>query len=471
LSPSSVKELPPGTVVANKWRIEKLLGSGGMGAVYAATHLRNGREAAIKLLHPVVAADADAVRRFLLEGYAANKVGHAGCVQILDDGQDQNGAFLVMERLRGSSTERIAERMGERMPLLAVLAIADAALDVLSAAHRKGIVHRDFKPENLFLTDAGVLKVLDFGLARVMETGGAARLTATGVPMGTPAFMPPEQALAHWERVDARSDVFAIGASIYTLLSGQLVHPARTAPELLVMASTRQAAPLRALEPAVPPPIAHVVDRSLAFDPRHRFADATEMRGALHAAVRASGVTIPSLASLSLPTRADVPDAMLEEQSTLRNPTPEGATATGAPTTSDPALVRHARAGLLIAIAGAIGIGSVVVGSRYLGSKGSASHGAGDPPSAGASSFVTTPAEATAVRSDTSLAAEPPPGPMASAETPTVEPVPSASASAPPRPRPGASKPSALPKPTTAPTATPAPVTTSDDPLDNYRPK
>jgi hypothetical protein len=160
---------------------------------------------------------------------------------------------------------------------------------------------------------------------------------------------------------------------------------------------------------------------------------------------------------------------MLEEQSTLRNPTPEGATATGAPTTSDPALVRHARAGLLIAIAAAIGIGSVVVGSRYLGAKGSASHGGGEP-IVGASSSVATQAEATAASPPPSIAAEPP-GETASAESPTVEPVPTASASATARPRPGASKPAALPKPTAVPTATPAPVTTSDDPLDNYRPK
>jgi serine/threonine protein kinase len=264
--------LKAGDLLDGKWRIEGLLGEGGMGAVYAARHIRNGREAALKLLHPAVAADKAARERFLQEGYAANQVDHPGAVQVLDDGVCADGVFLVMERLRGASIESVAEARGDRLDLVSTLAILDAALDVVDAAHRKGMVHRDLKPENLFLTEQGLLKVLDFGLARVRQSESGVKLTATGVPMGTPAFMPPEQSLAHWDEVDASSDVFALGATAYTLLSGQLVHPARSAPEMLVMASTRQARSIRFAVPQVPPAIAEVVDRALAFDRHHASA-------------------------------------------------------------------------------------------------------------------------------------------------------------------------------------------------------
>ncbi len=441
-----------------------------MGSVYAAKHVRNGRDAAIKLLHPVVASDQAAVSRFLLEGYAANKVGHPGCVQILDDGHDGTGAFLVMERLRGSSIEKIAERMGERLPLPAVLAITDAALDVLAAAHAKGIVHRDFKPENLFITEQGALKVLDFGLARVMETSGASRLTATGVPMGTPAFMPPEQALAHWDRVDARSDVFAIGASAFTLLTGRLVHEARTAPELLVRASTQQAPPLRAIEPGVPEPIANVIDRSLAYDSSRRFADAREMQHALRHAIRQAGVALPSLASLALPMRSDAPPpGEASELSTIRVGAVASPTTTGAPTTSDPALKKRARVGVVLVLSAVIGAGSVLLLARAL-----------DKGTAPASQPEAEPAPSTdaAPRQPILATTSPAPEPTHAATTeptvaPTSQPAPSASSSSQttkPGPR---GKPSARPTATAEPaaTATPTARPQSDDPLDNYRPK
>ncbi|NUO54449.1 MAG: serine/threonine protein kinase [Polyangiaceae bacterium] len=460
------KVLPPGTIIADKWRVERLLGSGGMGSVYAAKHVRNGRDAAIKLLHPVVASDHDAVSRFLLEGYAANKVGHPGCVQILDDGQDGAGAFLVMERLRGSSIEKIAERMGERLPLPAVLAITDAALDVLAAAHAKGIVHRDFKPENLFITEQGALKVLDFGLARVMETSGASRLTATGVPMGTPAFMPPEQALAHWDHVDARSDVFAVAASAFTLLTGRLVHEARTAPELLVRASTQQARPLRSIEPWVPEPIANVIDRGLSYDSGRRFADARQMQMALRQATAHSGVALPSLASLALPTRSDAPPpGEASELSTIRVGAIESPTTTGAPTTTDPAMKNRARVGVVLVLAATIGAGSVLFLARILDKRTTSSPEHPEAPPAAVETAAPAP-----VLASSSLVEAPAPTMTAEASpTPPSQPAASASPSAPKtgqRPK-ASARPTADPAPTAAPTAPPH----SDDPLDNYRPK
>ena len=362
--------LPDGTILASKWRIDGTLGAGGMGTVYRACHLRNGRAAAIKLLHPQVSADPAAAERFLHEGYAANKVGHRGTVQVLDDGVAPEGPFLVMELLEGSAVDTIAEANGETLPLHVVLTIMDAALEILAAAHEKGIVHRDFKPENLFLTSDRQLKMLDFGLARVRETSSGLRLTATGVPMGTPAFMPPEQAMALWDEVDARSDIWAVGASIWTLLTGSLVHTARTAPELLVRASTQQAAPILTACPVVPPAIASVIDRALRFHRLERFADAREMRAALHQACRDSALELPTLVNLDFTPRkmggtqpipaanvASIVSAQLAARQAAAMSSP---TATGAPITTDSQDGRRKRKAWFSVGAGALLLGIAI---------------------------------------------------------------------------------------------------------------
>ena len=267
-----------GAVLAEKWRVEGLLGEGGMGAVFAAVHVRNGARVAIKILKREMAQDEATRLRFFHEGYAANRVDHPGVVRVLDDGLTSDGLpFLVMERLNGGSLEAVAEARGGTMPLDELAPLAERWLEVLAVAHSKGIVHRDIKPENVFVCDDGSLKVLDFGLARVAELASQRRLTVAGVTMGTPAFMPPEQALAHWDEVDARSDVYALGASIFTLLTGRLVHDARTVPELLVMSSTQRVRPVASLAPQLPLAIASLLDRALAFGRDERWGDAGEM--------------------------------------------------------------------------------------------------------------------------------------------------------------------------------------------------
>lgn len=270
--------LAAGTLLDGKWHIDGLLGEGGMGAVYSATHVRNSRKAAIKVLHTEVGEDDAARKRFLAEGYAANRVEHPGTVQVLDDGVTPQGQlYLVMEHLRGRSLESLAERSGGRLSLGDNLRLGAAALEVVAAAHAKGIVHRDLKPENLFFCDDGTVKVLDFGLARVRGPATQERLTVTGVPMGTPAFMPPEQALAHWDKVDARSDVYSLGATFFTLLTGRLTHEAATIPELLVRVATRPAPPIRTVVPDLPAGLAAVIDRALRMDPIERWPNAGVM--------------------------------------------------------------------------------------------------------------------------------------------------------------------------------------------------
>src|SRR5262245_51711078 len=214
-----------------------------MAAVYAATH-RNGRRGAVKLLHPEFASNKDVRQRFLREARVANTVGHAGAVEVLDDDVTEDGSvFLVMELLEGESLNDLLERSpGQMLEPSAVIRIGVQLCEVLGAAHEAGIVHRDLKPENLFLTKGGQLKVLDFGIARLRELTGQSgsttygSATQTGSVMGTPAFMPPEQALGEWSKVDARSDLWAAGATLYAALSGRLPHEDTTVAKVLLRA-------------------------------------------------------------------------------------------------------------------------------------------------------------------------------------------------------------------------------------------
>ena len=272
-----------GLTIKGKYLVERVLGMGGMAVVYAVTHTRNNASLAIKMLHPELSYRDDIRSRFLREGYAANTVGHPGVVMVVDDDIADDGAvFLVMERLQGQGVEQL----GDKLDVKAAVAIVDQLLDVLAAAHDKGIVHRDIKPANLFLTRDGTVKVLDFGIAKVRDAlasvGG--QMTSSGMLMGTPAFMSPEQALAKVGEIDARSDVWAAGATLYTLISGRFVHEAENAPQMLVKAATQPAPSLLSVAPKIPSPIVDVVGRALAQDRGARFATAGAMRAALREA-------------------------------------------------------------------------------------------------------------------------------------------------------------------------------------------
>ncbi|MGZ5967297.1 MAG: protein kinase domain-containing protein [Polyangiales bacterium] len=290
-----------GHVLKDRWVLEDVLGVGGMAAVYAARH-RNGAKAAIKLLHGPLSEDQVVRERFLREAYLANSLEHIGTVHVLDDDADPKlGPFLVMELLDGSSILELLDK-GVVFEVPVVLDIADQTLDVLSVAHEKGIVHRDLKPANLFLCRSGQVKVLDFGIARVLDAN-AARLTRTGVPLGTPAYMAPEQARGQGRDADGRADIYALGATMFRMLAGRHVHVGRGA-EQIAQVATMRAPKLGKIAAHLPPMLSAVVDRSLEFEQARRYETARAMQEDVRALVR--GET-PPIASRPLPDPGPVP--------------------------------------------------------------------------------------------------------------------------------------------------------------------
>ena len=332
-----------GTVLRGKYTVERVIGIGGMASVYAASH-RNGRRVALKLLHPELSIRADLRKRFLREAQAANAVSHPGVVAIIDDDVAEDGAaFLVMELLEGQSVEELWEAHGQRLPAKAVLTLAADLCGVLAVAHDAGVIHRDLKPANLFVTHAGEMKVLDFGIARVRDTAGSA--TSTGSVFGTPAFMAPEQAGGLVNELGPLTDVWAVGATMYTLLSGRPVHDGQSGQHIAVLAATRPAPSLAAVLPDAPPEVVAIVDRALAFDKADRWASAAEMRTALAEAM--TSLTRQELTDDATLVRGTLSETMLahagvkaigERSGTLASPGNEaflGGT-TGQPVSSAP---------------------------------------------------------------------------------------------------------------------------------------
>ncbi len=252
-----------------------------MAVVYAATH-RNAKRFAIKMLHPELSLNEDVRKRFLREGYVANTVDHPAAVVVVDDDiADDGAAFLVMELLNGKSVEDVRQNAGGTLPLDGALFVAHQLLDVLVSAHAKGIVHRDLKPANLFLLNDGNVKVLDFGIARVRDGALGAGATHTGALMGTPAFLPPEQAAGRTREIDAQTDVWAVGATLFTMLTSEFVYAAENPAQMVVLAATTQARSIGSVLPKLPQPVVHLVDAALAFNKASRWPSAQAMQAEL----------------------------------------------------------------------------------------------------------------------------------------------------------------------------------------------
>jgi serine/threonine protein kinase len=291
-----------GQTLNGKWTVDHLIDVGGMGAVYAATH-RNGRRAAIKVLHARFAQDPEVRRRFLREGYVANKIGHPGAVAILDDDIAEDGApYLVLELLDGESLSGALSRAGGKISTADALAVTGQVLDVLAVAHANGIIHRDIKPANVFVTKTGHTKLLDFGLARIRDGNKSLIPTAVGVVMGTAGYMPPEQARGLTDQIDARTDIFSVGAVLFRAISGRRVHEKQNAFDMTLAAMKDAAPPFASVFPKAGPYLANVIDRALAFEKDKRWQSAPEMFAALRVAYdELSNEPPPSMPSVDVP--------------------------------------------------------------------------------------------------------------------------------------------------------------------------
>jgi serine/threonine-protein kinase len=277
--------LKVGDRVDGKYEIKRLLGEGGMGAVYEGENTLIHRRVAIKVLHSGVAALDEAVRRFENEAQAAGRIGSDHIVEVLDLGRlDSGDRYMVMEFLKGESlSARIAQR--GRLSPSEICDIGLQLLEGLSAAHEAGIIHRDLKPDNIFLTAKAkgrtdFVKILDFGISKFNGLGKDFSMTRTGSVMGTPYYMSPEQARGA-KNLDARLDVYAAGVILFEAATGRVPFDGDTFNELLIKIVTEESPSVRSLVPELDPGLSDIIDRARQKDPAQRFASAREFRDAL----------------------------------------------------------------------------------------------------------------------------------------------------------------------------------------------
>jgi eukaryotic-like serine/threonine-protein kinase len=280
-------------IIDSRYEIVRQLGQGGMGAVYEATHLGTGRRVALKVIIAEALASSggdDIIARFQREARASGKIESQHVVQVLDTGVDRESGcpYLVMEHLTGEDLQQIIRRLGPLAPD-AVLRIASHACAGLARAHQEGIIHRDIKAANLFVAQREmgelVVKVLDFGIAKVradpMSANAQSSITRTGSLLGSPLYMSPEQVVGN-KSIDARTDVFSLGVTMYEALSGVPPHHEVETIGALVLAicsGKRESLQSRAFW--VPDDVAAIVEKSLALDPADRFQTMTEMQAAI----------------------------------------------------------------------------------------------------------------------------------------------------------------------------------------------
>lgn len=284
----------PGQVIDGKYRITRVLGAGGMGAVYEGENVRIGRKVAIKVLHAEAAHAPDLRRRFEREARVAAKIGSHNICDVIDLGDLPDGhAYLVMEYLEGETLEDILNReVRVRAHFIAPLAMQ--LLDGLSAMHGANIIHRDMKPANVFVTTNGVVKILDFGISKFqVQADAMTQNTQTGALMGTPLYMSPEQSRGARD-VDGRSDIYCVGVILYRALSGGHCFEADNLPQLLFKTALEEPIPLRPhlLDQADEPFVA-IVERAMAKQPADRYATAREMRDAIETWVRECHPEVP----------------------------------------------------------------------------------------------------------------------------------------------------------------------------------
>jgi len=360
-----------GRVLDGRFEVRDPLGRGGMGTVYRAIQLSVDREVAIKVVHPKLADDRQAAKRFLREARLASRLNQPSVVQVIDFGQTDDGVlYLVMELLRGRTLAK--EQAGQRLPLKRVLAIGAQLCDALEAAHVQGIVHRDLKPGNIVvLADPpgrDLLKVLDFGLAKSLIADTSSQVTNTDAILGTPLYMSPEQ--VQGKGSEPRSDLYALGCILYELLTGA---PPFVDPSVNLILARHLSEPPPPLPAGVPPRLRALVSQLLAKDPAERPATAADARTVLQWVIDGGAAAWPE------PDVSDtVPDVPAEFAQTVAQPLPA--------VTAAPPPARARRWWLPIAIgAAALGVGGYAV---LGGGGGGGARPAVAPPAADAAAAV-----------------------------------------------------------------------------------
>jgi serine/threonine-protein kinase len=276
-----------------KYRILDRLGRGGMGTVYRAIDDTLQREVAIKILNAEV-TEPETLKRFRAEAITLAKLHHPSIATLYELREEDGELMMVMEFVHGETLQRLADRMGPMPPDFAAQLCAQA-LDGLAHAHRAGIVHRDLKPGNIMVTDEGVVKVMDFGIARI---AGSEHLTSDGLAMGTPAYMAPEQILGH--ETDSRSDIYAMGIVLYSLWTGRPPFSAETPIAIAHKQVTDLPTPVNVVRPNLPMWCDAVLARALAKEPADRFQTAQEFRAAL--VESAKFTSLDDVATMTMPT-------------------------------------------------------------------------------------------------------------------------------------------------------------------------
>jgi serine/threonine-protein kinase len=317
-----------GAILSRRFPLDRVIGSGGMGTVFASRHPEDGRSVAVKVLESSLCGEPEVKARFVEEGRTCQRLVHPNVVRVLEVGEAEDGTpFIVMELLEGAPLGAYT-KAGVRVPMAQAAAILQGVLAGLAAAHAQGIVHRDLKPDNVVLardpSGAYTPKILDFGIAKVMDAaGGMGSKTRTGMLLGTPAYMSPEQVRSSKD-VDARTDLWSAGVLLYELLTGRVAFPAPTEYARLQAVLATTPAPIEAIDPQLAR-LSAFVRLALQKDRAQRHQSALEMARALAAAM---GLDASSAAPISqLP---NVPSVWLSSHATS---TAAGHTPSGSPGT------------------------------------------------------------------------------------------------------------------------------------------
>ena len=351
----------------DKYRIERLLAVGGMGAVYVGTHTKLHKKVAIKILNPELSS-APMIERFHREAITASQIGHEGIAQVTDLGTSYDGEpFLVMEYLEG---EPLASRLRASgpLPIEEACELGCAILSPLGAAHHAGIVHRDLKPDNVFLVRQSrgeMVKLLDFGISRTLGRESEFRLTTTGLVLGTPFYMSPEQARGDSE-ITFAADLYAFGVMLYEMLIGAVPIQGENYNQLMYRVLGGEFVRPRERRPEIPPALEQLILRAMASTPTERFASAGELEHALLAFCRPAvrEHTIEGISAVGMQLRMSSPLRPAQLGTGVGTDRTVVATPTH-PVPATPTAVRRssnaARIAMLLGALGALGLGGVLL--------------------------------------------------------------------------------------------------------------